>query len=135
MRACIARQASRDKTLRSWDVASWAPLHTLAHPAEVLDVAWSPDDLQLASGSSDGHVRLWDAASGERVLEILDHPGGVTALAWSTRGQLATGRRDGTIRLWDLAGIRTSHEELAEEVRRRTGLRVDGLDVVRAAPR
>jgi WD40 repeat protein len=40
--------------------------HTYAHSS----VFWSPDDSQLLCAGADGHVCLWDAASGKRLLYL-----------------------------------------------------------------
>ena len=44
---------------RLWDVASGKPLHTLAHPDEVMALAFSPDGALLATGGYDNLVYVW----------------------------------------------------------------------------
>ena len=52
--------ASRDKTIRLWDVRTGADLQTLSgHTGWVNSIAFSPDGFILASGSSDGMILLW----------------------------------------------------------------------------
>ncbi|MEM7263063.1 MAG: hypothetical protein AAF488_13820, partial [Planctomycetota bacterium] len=65
-------------------------------------IDWSPDGDRIASGSDDGVVRIWDAATGRCCLEINERAGAVYALRWSPDGtRIAAARGDGTVRIWD----------------------------------
>jgi len=58
----------------------------------------------LASGGSDGTVRLWDPRSGEQAAVLEGHRGAVWSVCAVTIGGrvlLASGGSDGTVRLWD----------------------------------
>ncbi|KAF9518438.1 hypothetical protein BS47DRAFT_1389076 [Hydnum rufescens UP504] len=84
--------------------AQWPQsLSTLSgHSRAVYSVAFSPDGLQLASGSEEGMLCLWDAMSGECIATRLGHSGAVASLAFSPDGlQLASGSWDETLCLWD----------------------------------
>ena len=50
-----------DGVIRLWDTATWQQVHEMrGHTSYVKVVAFSPDGTQLASGSGDFTVRLWD---------------------------------------------------------------------------
>ena len=46
---------------------------TLRHEAKVWSVAFSSDGQQLASGSQDGTIRIWDVREPEAAPTILRH--------------------------------------------------------------
>jgi WD40 repeat protein len=65
-------------------------------------VCFSPDGKQVASGSSDSAVRIWQVSNGACKLNLSGHSGAVRAVSWSPDGtMLANGSDDTTIKLWD----------------------------------
>jgi WD40 repeat protein len=73
-------------------------------------VAFSPDGRFLASGAGsgldehpDGELKVWDVATGRKLLDLRGHTHSITAVAFSPDGRLASGGPDRTIKLWDLA--------------------------------
>ncbi len=66
-------------------------------------VAFSPDGMTLASGSTDQTTKLWDVATGRETATIKGHKEGVFAVAFSPAGKtLASGSKDHTVKLWDI---------------------------------
>ena len=71
------------------------------HGGGVNSVCFSPDGRQLASGSADSTVRLWDAATGACVKPLEGHGGLVWSVCFSPDGrQVASGSDDRTVRVW-----------------------------------
>ncbi len=111
--------ASRDQTVRLWDVVTRQPLGEplRGHSAAVLGVAFSPDGKTLASASGDQTVRLWDVARRQPLGEPLrGHSDAVVGVAFSLDGKtLASASGDQTVRLWDVARRGTPPCTLAED--------------------
>ena len=74
-----------------------------AHHSVVTAIAFSPDEQCLATGSWDGVIKMWNAASGA-LLWTSPAVDAIMGLAFSPDGRaLASGGTDGQIRLWDVA--------------------------------
>jgi hypothetical protein len=74
------------------------------HADAVLALAYSPDGRLLASGSTDGAVKIWDVASGREQVVLRGHTEPVLAVVFSADGKtLASISKDGSASLWDVA--------------------------------
>jgi WD40 repeat protein len=95
--------ASRDRTLKLWDVQTGAELATLAgHTREVIACAFSPDGTGIVSASGDRTLKLWDAQTGAELATLAGHTGSVAACAFSPDGRrLVSASGDNTLKLWD----------------------------------
>ena len=72
-----------------------------AHQHEISCLAISSDGTQVASGSWDNTVKVWQAESGQE-LASLTHPEGVADVCWSDI-YLASSCWDGQLRLWNVS--------------------------------
>jgi WD40 repeat protein len=96
-------------SLRGWE---WRCLDALAdnslaelrHTGRVHCAAFSPDGKRVVTASGDGTARVWDAATGARLAELVGHAGAVASAAFSPDGkQIVTASSDRTARVWDAA--------------------------------
>ena len=69
-----AVSASDDDTLKVWDLASGAELHTLSgHTDSVNAVAVTADGQRAVSASDDNTLKVWDLASGAELHTLSGH--------------------------------------------------------------
>jgi len=89
------------------------------HSDFVTALAWSPDGTQLASGSLDHTVRLWNLATQQTTVTYTGHQQGVLTVAWSRDGKLlASGGKDADVQIWDTMGsLKQTVSNLGTQVR------------------
>eukprot|EP00928_Gymnodinium_smaydae_P048042 TRINITY_DN32092_c0_g1_i1.p1 TRINITY_DN32092_c0_g1~~TRINITY_DN32092_c0_g1_i1.p1 ORF type:complete len:478 (+),score=76.25 TRINITY_DN32092_c0_g1_i1:82-1515(+) len=124
----VAISGASDGSLYKWDLQTGALLQTLvtsATPAPQSPLEFSPvlgengedihansiwclagdpaGDDEVISGDAQGHLRFWNATSGEHSRALpREHTDAVISLA--VRGSYAlSGSRDGTVKIWDLS--------------------------------
>lgn len=68
----------------------------------VLSITYSPDGATIASGDTNGTIRLWDAGAGQHKATLKGHTSSIWSIAYSPDGStIVTGGYDGTVRVWD----------------------------------
>ena len=94
----------------------------IPHSGPVNSVAFSPDGARVLSGSSDGKLKLWDAATGQLIRTFGAYSGVVHSAAFSPDGvRLLSGNADGTLKLWDAASGHEIHTFKGHSGRVRSG--------------
>ena len=72
------------------------------HRRFLTSVAFSPDSRRLLTTATDQIVRVWDAATGTRLHDLVGHGNIVFCAAYSPDGKrIASGGRDDNVRIWD----------------------------------
>ncbi|HGE72861.1 TPA: TIR domain-containing protein, partial [Candidatus Poribacteria bacterium] len=85
-----AVSASRDGTLKIWDMETGEEIRTLkGHTFGVRSVALSRDGKRAVSASWDGTLKIWDIETGEEIRTLEGHTNTVTSVALSEDGKRA----------------------------------------------
>ncbi|NEO84853.1 MAG: WD40 repeat domain-containing protein [Spirulina sp. SIO3F2] len=88
--------------IRLWDLQNRRSLSTLARFLPVTELAMHPDGTQLASGTIQGTIQLWDLTTGDRQQTWQAHEDTIQALAFTPDGAgLVTVGQDEIIYLWE----------------------------------
>lgn len=69
----------------------------------VLDVKFSPDNKRIAAATARGHIKLWDVATGTRLMKLQGHVNWIRDIVFTPDGnRLISAGDDRTIRIWNL---------------------------------
>ena len=99
-----AVSASKDNTLKVWDLDTGRKLRTLeGHSAWVNGVAITPDGRRAVSASSDKTLKVWDLDTGRELRTLEGHSIEVGGVAITPDGRRAVSASDDkTLKVWDL---------------------------------
>ncbi|MEY2520288.1 MAG: eukaryotic-like serine/threonine-protein kinase [Verrucomicrobiota bacterium] len=97
----LAITSAADAVIEIREVSTGLLLHKLSQPAGATGVDWSPDGTELATGSEDFQVRIWDAAKGALLRVLEGHQNVAVRPLYHPGGQiLATAGWDAILRFW-----------------------------------
>ncbi len=105
----VVMSSGVDKRISFWSLQRLERLRERQRAAvSVNSAVFSPDGRRIITGSDDGTVRGWDAASGQQLFAVedpsSDEAHGVLSVAVSFDGtRILSGSTDGIARLWDAA--------------------------------
>lgn len=93
-----------DSTVRIFDGVTGKILKTF--PGEVSwvdDLAFSPDNKWILTGTTTGNVNVWDGKTNQLVRTLAGGVSQISAISLSPDGKMIAGASyDGTVRMWDL---------------------------------
>lgn len=98
--------ASRDGSLKVWDVETSAMLRTFQTSSPVRSVKLMPDGRRALAGYQSGDIVLWDLATGEQVFTLSGDKNSVDALTIAPDGARAysgSSMAGSQLAVWDLA--------------------------------
>ena len=76
-----------DTSLKIWDTETWQDRHTSKSPP-VTAIAFAHDGKQIATGHSDGKIRIWDIESGKAIATIPAKDERVNGVGYTLDGKL-----------------------------------------------
>jgi len=91
-----------DGDISVYSTLSWTKTQVLGGHTGAVRVVYSPMSDQLASGSEDRTVRLWDSATGSALIILTGHIDYVNCVVYSPQGNtVASASDDQTVRVWN----------------------------------
>jgi len=102
----IAQSVTARNELRIWDTTTGELLTAIAPVSlgNINAVSWSPDGREIAGGTSDYLVAIWDANTGNVLHTLQGHTAAILSMAWNYDGSMLASTSfglDNTLRIWD----------------------------------
>lgn len=98
--------ASRDKTLRIWDIQSRKTVNTFSHSSGVMSVSWNPLGIDMLAVSTwyPSELLLWRVSlqTSQKFANPNNHVRPIFHVTFSKDGHLVSSSLDGTIKLWNV---------------------------------
>lgn len=90
-------------TINIFDISNWKSVGTLRNKnnLHVRRLALSRNGRNLALGSNEGPIEIWDLITRECMTTLKGHSSAVDSMVWLKDGRLASGSYDTTIKVWD----------------------------------
>ncbi len=108
-------------------IENWRPVRRLAgHTSDVVDLAWAPHDMYLATISLDSVAIIYNGRTFERLRRIDGHDGFIKGVCFDPIGEyMATASDDRTLKVWKTAdwSLATSVTKPFEKSRSQTFFR------------
>jgi WD40 repeat protein len=86
------------------------------HGERILRVAFHPHRPQLASASTDGTVKIWNASTGKEVATLRGHRGPVWWVAYDRQGKYLASAggyyNAGEVKLWDVKELEKKEDQM-----------------------
>jgi len=79
------------------------PERVLKNGASISSLAFSPDGLLIASGGTDGRVRIWQTPTGKPICDLPPSPGTIKGVAFSPDGRKLGVAQEDELRVLDIA--------------------------------
>lgn len=96
--------SGNEPTIKQYAIGSWQVSRSfLGHTDVVNDIAISPNNKYMISGSNDKTARIWDLQTGKELRKLAVDCWKVQAVAFSRDSRFAaTGCNDGSIKVWEV---------------------------------
>ena len=93
----------QERKITYWDLREANPVQVADHEGEARCIAVSYTGQFIATGSNDQLVRLWDYATGRKIMDGVGHSGPVLSVAFSPDDrQLISVGEDGCVFVWNV---------------------------------